>query len=285
MWEDERGLRYRARYNTTSWGKDAYIAALENSIDSNSIGYQEVKEKCTVNETDGVKDLGEINLWEISNVTFAANEEAVNTGVKSAIEPEQNKTTIPYKRTALADEGMAWDGPAQVSGATVEQLRNMCACIDGDPNNNTSYKLPHHLKSGACVWAGVRAAYAATQGARTGQSGVQGCGGAESHLLKHYDDFGKPRPGKSDMEDIETKETKAGRVLSGANETELRNAAEAMRTAVNAIDGVLGKVTPAAPAAPTNAPGRSDSGSDLEVADNINELLIKRIQRIKEILE
>jgi len=285
LWEDERGLRFRGKLNLkTDWGRNAYEALLAGDLDSNSIGYNEIKGKNAINVDDGVKDLYELELHEISVVSFPSNEAATVDEVKSSVEELETKTTIPYKRTALAPEGQAWDGPAQVSGASVEQLRAMCACIDGDPANNTSYKLPHHMKSGSCVWAGVRAAYAATQGARTGQSGVQGCGGAESHLLKHYDDFDKPRPGKADMDDLETKETKQGRVLSTANETKLRQANDLSDQLGELIESVLESVTGKPETEPADT-GPDVSSNPGKPGKYVDELLIKRIQRIKEILE
>jgi HK97 family phage prohead protease len=82
LWEDEIGLKYRAKYNLkTSWGKDAYEAAVNGDIDSNSIGYN-VKAGKAFKDDDGTQHLSIVDLWEISNVTFPSNPEAVNTSVK-----------------------------------------------------------------------------------------------------------------------------------------------------------------------------------------------------------
>jgi uncharacterized protein len=85
LWEDELGLKYRAKYNLkTSWGKDAYEAAVNGDIDSNSIGYN-VKAGKAFKDDDGTQHLSIVDLWEISNVTFPSNPEAVNTSVKAGI--------------------------------------------------------------------------------------------------------------------------------------------------------------------------------------------------------
>jgi HK97 family phage prohead protease len=44
-----------------------------------SIGFETVKSKVV----DGVRHLSELRLWEVSLVTFAANPQALVTGVKS----------------------------------------------------------------------------------------------------------------------------------------------------------------------------------------------------------
>lgn len=92
LWEDDIGLRYRAKLNLkTDWGRNAYEALLAGDVDANSIGYNNVKGKSVVNDDDGVTDLNGINLMEISTVTFPSNEEAVNDYVKSDIEPDEVK--------------------------------------------------------------------------------------------------------------------------------------------------------------------------------------------------
>jgi hypothetical protein len=93
LWEDDRGLKYQARYNLkTSWGKDAYEAAVNGDIDGNSIGYTMLNGK-SFKDDDGVDHLADVGLMEISNVTFPSNTEAVNTDVKST--GVEEKTVIP----------------------------------------------------------------------------------------------------------------------------------------------------------------------------------------------
>jgi len=81
--EDNKGLLLETQYNLrTSWGKDAYYAVKHGDVDSFSIGYNEVKEK-NYTDDDGVKHLGEVDLREISDVTYPANEYATTVEVKS----------------------------------------------------------------------------------------------------------------------------------------------------------------------------------------------------------
>jgi HK97 family phage prohead protease len=265
LWEDDYGLKYQARYNLkTSWGKDAYEAAVNQDIDGNSIGYTMHNGKA-FKDDEGVNHLQDVGLMEISNVTFPSNTEAVNTDVKSM----EIKGALPYHKTPLAPEGQAWDGPAQVAAADVEALKEMCACVRGDPTNKTSYALPHHMASGdhACVWNGVVGCYGALQGSRTG-SEMSGCDGAEAHILKHYADFGKTPPGK---EDGNTMETKAGRVLSTKNEADLSKANDLLDQAGDLIEGVLTQVT----GTDYNEPGEKPTTASVEPGKSDNDELIR----------
>jgi len=61
--------------------KDAYVRLQNGLIDGLSIGYEVVKD----NFQNGVRQLHEIKLWEVSLVTFPANQFARVTDVKSEI--------------------------------------------------------------------------------------------------------------------------------------------------------------------------------------------------------
>jgi len=281
LWEDDIGLKYRAKLNLkTDWGRNAYYALLAGDVTANSIGYDLPRGK-SISADDGIVDLGSINLWEVSPVTFPSNEEAVvnvvksNTTETSETNPEETQETIetkdalPYKKTPLAPEGEAWDGGAEVAAASLDDLKMMCACMRGDQNNKTSYALPHHKADGdyACVWKGVAAAYAALQGGRTGTP-MQGCNGAEAHLLKHYDDFEKPRPGKSEEPEFD----KTGKIQANRNETKLRQ----MR---DIIDSMLSELA-------QEEPGKSDTpeteGTSDEQPDELKAIIL-RLEKIDDI--
>lgn len=114
------------------------------------------------------------------------------------------KGAIPYARahpngTPKAPEDEPWDGAAEVAAADVDDLRVMCAWVDGDaPDLKTSYKLPHHRARGhAVVWNGVRAAMGSLFGARGGVSIPDSDWDVVyGHLAKHYREFDKVPPEK-----------------------------------------------------------------------------------------
>lgn len=77
--EDTIGLRFDSTLSQTSWGKDTIRLYLDGVIDEQSIGFQTIKS----NDRDKYKELTELKLWEGSTVTWAANERALTTNVKS----------------------------------------------------------------------------------------------------------------------------------------------------------------------------------------------------------
>ena len=81
MNEDSNGLYFKTKISDTDTGRKMYTLAKDGVIDENSIGYNTVK-----SIYDKIKDarrIQEARVWEISAVTFALNEKARNTNVKS----------------------------------------------------------------------------------------------------------------------------------------------------------------------------------------------------------
>lgn len=80
MTEDDHGLRFRGRINLdTQRGREAYSLLRQGAIRGVSIGFNTVQD--TVEE--GVRKLRELKLWELSVVTFPANDLAQVTAVKA----------------------------------------------------------------------------------------------------------------------------------------------------------------------------------------------------------
>jgi uncharacterized protein len=79
--EDDYGLFTKAQFDlNTQRGREAYSGYKMGYIDQLSIGYDPVRKSY---DEKGVRDLAELRLWEQSPVTFAMNEAALVTGVKS----------------------------------------------------------------------------------------------------------------------------------------------------------------------------------------------------------
>lgn len=73
--------------------KDMYVRLQNDLIDGISIGYEVAKEAYN----SGVRQLHEIKLWEISLVTFPANQFARVTDVKQASQPDLDDIFIELK--------------------------------------------------------------------------------------------------------------------------------------------------------------------------------------------
>lgn len=85
--EDNRGLFLRGELNlATAKGQEAYALVKQGALDGLSIGYSVSQSKAG---KDGLRLLTEIDLWEISIVTFPSNHGARLTGVKAAGEALQ----------------------------------------------------------------------------------------------------------------------------------------------------------------------------------------------------
>lgn len=82
--EDDRGLYVKGQINLdVQAGREAYSLLKQGAIKGMSIGYN--ARKWSTDNKKGVRTLEEIDLWEISLVTFPANVEATITNVKDDV--------------------------------------------------------------------------------------------------------------------------------------------------------------------------------------------------------
>ena len=123
------------------------------------------------------------------------------------------KAAISYQSahpngTPKADEGAEWDAGREIREADIDDLKVMCAILMGDPENKTSYKLPHHTAKGhKLVWRAVAAGGAALMGARGGINAPEADkAGAKAHLAKHYREFDKEPPWEKGISQAEIKD-------------------------------------------------------------------------------
>jgi HK97 family phage prohead protease len=80
--EDDRGLKATGQLILdTARGKETYALMKAGALDGLSIGYRTVKDR--IDRTKGARVLEEIDLWEISAVTFPSNPESTVHAVKS----------------------------------------------------------------------------------------------------------------------------------------------------------------------------------------------------------
>lgn len=118
MSEDKTGLKVRGRLAMdTQKGREAHSLLRMGAITGLSIGF--MSKKWTYDEKSGVRTLTEIDLWEVSLVTFPANIQARVTGVKAA--DVANITTIRQAEKALRDAGFT-DDAAKAFVAAVKRM-------------------------------------------------------------------------------------------------------------------------------------------------------------------
>lgn len=102
MIEDAKGLRIKGRLALdTVRGKEAYALLKMGALNGLSIGF--ISKQWAYDRDTEVRTLTEIDLWEVSLVTFPANEKARVTNVKSADEMATPKDA----EKALRDAGFS----------------------------------------------------------------------------------------------------------------------------------------------------------------------------------
>jgi HK97 family phage prohead protease len=82
--ETATGLYVKGRILDTTLGNDVYKLAQAGAIDSMSIGYSTID--ASTDYDSGIRTLKKLDLWEVSLVTFPANDQARVTMVKAAME-------------------------------------------------------------------------------------------------------------------------------------------------------------------------------------------------------
>jgi uncharacterized protein len=104
--------------------------------------------------------------------------------------PGEAKSVIPFAHHELAPDDETWDaGKEMDSAASKADWKTMNTVIEGDPDNKTSYKLPHHKGPGgkfATVRRGVANALARLEQTEMAEADRAG---ARSHLTRHLDEF------------------------------------------------------------------------------------------------
>jgi HK97 family phage prohead protease len=95
--EDSKGLYVKGEFINTTLGRDVYEETKSGAIRQMSIGYG-VK-KASYDKAKSVRSLEQVKLYEVSLVTFPANEQAIITRVKG-----QDMTEREFENF-LRDEG------------------------------------------------------------------------------------------------------------------------------------------------------------------------------------
>lgn len=118
MVEDAKGLRVKGQLALdTARGKEAHALLKMGALNGLSIGF--VSKQWSYDRETEVRTLTEIDLWEVSLVTFPANEKARITGVKAA--DVSGIRTIRQAEQALRDAGFSADA-AKAFVASVKRI-------------------------------------------------------------------------------------------------------------------------------------------------------------------
>jgi uncharacterized protein len=120
MIEDGKGLKVKGRINLeTTLGKETHSNLKFGAINGLSIGF--VSKLWSYDQDTEIRTLTEIDLWEVSLVTFPANAKARITTVKSA--DVAGIKTIRQAEKALLDAGFSNDAAA----AFIAQVKRLAS--------------------------------------------------------------------------------------------------------------------------------------------------------------
>ena len=125
MEEDEKGLYVEGRLliDDISQAKAVYALLKERVLGGMSIGYREIG---TRKNEDGTLDLLELDLWEVSIVTFPANEAATVDSVKDALSDGTLPSLSEFEKF-LRDAGFS---KAQATAIASHGLRQLLRDAD-----------------------------------------------------------------------------------------------------------------------------------------------------------
>jgi len=99
--EDDKGLYVEGKLSDTPRGNEAYVLLKDGALDAMSIGYTAKTYTVGTKPEEPRRTLKEIELWEVSLVTFPANAQALVDQVKAC---ERIKTIREFE-TFLRDVG------------------------------------------------------------------------------------------------------------------------------------------------------------------------------------
>lgn len=121
MIEDQRGLLSVGRLliDDLPRAREAYALLKAGAMDGLSIGYEVVNCDFVVREEKTIRQLRTVDLWEVSLVTFPANEDATVTGIKAI----ENMKTVRDAEEFLRDAGLSRSEAKAVIGRVKSALR------------------------------------------------------------------------------------------------------------------------------------------------------------------
>ena len=201
--DGKKKLTFKPEFHLESEESKLIATLVErNFIKASSVGFRPLDQEGNKVLKQELLEISFVNVPANPNALALAHEKGFSEKILNKIFTGELKGTIPFKATPKAPEDTAWDAGAEVKAAEISDLKVMCTAIVGDPENKTSYKLPHHKASGGhpVVFNGVRAAMAAIMGARGGVQGIdrKAC---YNHIIGHYRQFDKEIPEFKDMEE------------------------------------------------------------------------------------
>ena len=138
MTEDDQGLLVRGKLSDTECGRDAYTLLKDGALSGLSIGFSIFPNGYKVDEKTGIRTLTAIKLWEVSLVTFPANDPARVTAVKSTL-PDEREFETALRR----DAGLS---RAEAKRVIATCYRRLLSDAEGTTNQNPTDIAGRHVE-------------------------------------------------------------------------------------------------------------------------------------------
>jgi HK97 family phage prohead protease len=128
--EDDKGLVFEAKIAKTTLGNDVIELIKAGVITENSVGILPIQKEMV----DGVRNITEVKLYEVSAVTLAANDQALIMDVKGNYDPD--KVLKRYDNMAkLIRKGNISDDLGYAIEAEILKLKSLFAKLSTQPTN------------------------------------------------------------------------------------------------------------------------------------------------------
>jgi HK97 family phage prohead protease len=130
MAEDETGLVVKGKLLRTGRGPQAYEALKEGALSGLSIGF--VTRKSQIDDESGIRTLTDVDLWEVSLVTFPANDPARVTSVRADGDfPSERE----FEQWCRRDAGLSRDEAKRVTAICFRRLLRDAEATESDPSD------------------------------------------------------------------------------------------------------------------------------------------------------
>jgi HK97 family phage prohead protease len=128
--EDDKGLVFEAKIAKTTLGNDVIELIKAGVITENSVGILPIQKEMV----DGVRNITEVKLYEVSAVTLAANDQALIMDVKGNYDPD--KVLKRYDNMAkLIRKGNISDDLGYAIEAEILKLKSLFAKLSTQPTD------------------------------------------------------------------------------------------------------------------------------------------------------
>lgn len=246
--EDSIGLHAAGKLTLDSfWGRETYALMKDGAITEGSFGYNTIKADI---DSDGIRRLKEVKLYEISPVPLGMNAltsvqalKAAMTNMVSVMRPHQ---------TPIAPSDTQWNGKsAEYAQLEPIHLKRLHAWMDpgGDPSQLESYRFLHHLPNGSLHVEGLKAA--AAELAFDVELTPQDQKHVRAHLDAHFSQLGLPSPwgeaalkAKVDLLSHFLTEIKEGKALVTASPDQVKQLVEALEALTTDAKEVMAAAEP-----------------------------------------